>query len=283
MEDTENDMRRTMIRGLALGLLLCMLSSMAVAEEARGDLSQRFADVKTIEYDGKTMRMKNRLTSILFAVVDYEAQGPDALLFAALAVVDDDLRRITPVQLCRSLAVETQTGELQPLYAAFADGGTQQARSEALLAAVNSLFPEAAVGHHVVLDVRGLDVLDGGSFAASEQIAVQPESAMGTKEAMAQAELDLKARLRSIKNGADEAGSDELMDMFDALSGYFVTDMKSGALVKAADKTERYEIVSTAQLPGGNLPAEAGGYVFVPDADAVLAQAIEIFYEETFW
>ena len=48
-----------------LCLLLCFMNIGAWAETERGDLTERFSDEITVEYNGVTYRLRSRLTTVL--------------------------------------------------------------------------------------------------------------------------------------------------------------------------------------------------------------------------
>ena len=93
-------------------------------------------------------------------------------------------------------------------------------------------------------------------------------------------EAEYKERLHAIKAKAEASTTDEINGMFNALSGYIVTDMKSGALMKIVDKLDLYEGQPTIPLPVLEENMEDGQVRLAVDEDAVLPAVLDVFYEE---
>jgi len=231
--------------------------AVALAETGRGDLSERFGSEPSIEYLGETYRVKNRMSSLLFAISE---AGEIRLMM--IVAVDDDTCRTYPVRLKPNSALH---GEAVGL--AYAQNlPTQDEKYIALLAAVNELFPHAVVAHYVGLDAAGLDLLDGGMDDAN------PDR-----------EAALWERLKSILRTSNAASSEDLAHWMDMLSPYTCTDLSSGGLMRIADKVERYERMPAVQFEGAVEIAEGGAELLRLNAERMLPAVVECFYEKAFW
>lgn len=99
---------------LVFALIVFAGISSAGAETVWGDLEERYRGVPSIEYNGETLRLKSRITSILLMGIDQrEISDEDGRYrvggqadFQMLVIVDDDNKTITPVQINRDSMVE---------------------------------------------------------------------------------------------------------------------------------------------------------------------------------
>lgn len=272
---------KRIIASLLILLLLCALP--ASAEDAQADLQARFGGQATLEYNGKSYAPRKRISTMLFG-----ACKNGQLQLAYLVIVDDEENRIATVSLDPTTAVEAFDGKpLSYIYSVPTrpeDETTSQSDADArrLLEAVNSLLPEPLIENFVVLDVAGLDLLDGGE---------------GNDPTLPSVE-NTKQRLKEFGKYAMQSSSSEQMDMASALTGYFDTDVKTGAMVKLMDKASRYEVLPTLTIPGERgeapqpAPADAESAVpvdtprqaaFIPDEAALELLAVEYLYEESKW
>ena len=264
--------QNTMKKILAvLCLLLMLLPGPGLAENAQADLAARFGDEASYEYGGKAYAPKKRSTTLLFA-----AHDESGLQLCYILAVDDALDRIAAIclpvdTLCPDglTLAETYAQHLPPEDASIPQ---PEADSMRLLDAVNSLLPEPLIESRLVLDARGLHLL--------QLAAVPAEEGLPGDEA-------LKARLKALLQLADALPSSEQMQLLDALSAYLATDVKTGAMMKIADKAKRYELPPTVFLPGAYPAPENGDAAapqpYIPDGEALPAFLIEYFYDENPW
>lgn len=265
----------------AILILLLLFSLPASAENAAADLQARFGGADALQYQGKSYVPKNRSSTMMVAICE---KGQLQLLF--LISVDDDAKRIVPVSLDILTAIEEFDNNTlyyiynHGSYPADASITREDADAQRLLEAVNSLFPQPLVENYLVLNVEGLDQLDGGA---------NPDPALTPAE-------NTKIRLKALAKSAMGASSSQQMDIADALSGYLDTDVKTGAMMKIMDKAQRYEILPTQTIPGTPFQPEAaedtGGDVpmdtprnlpIALDESLLLALTVEYFYEENPW
>jgi len=92
----------------------------------------------------------------------------------------------------------------------------------------------------------------------------------------------MKRRLKALLAQAESANSDQLNDMFVSMSDHIVTDMKTGAIMKIIDKTDRYEVMSSVYVPGSYV-LENEQEVFDVDEAGFLDIIVNTFYEEKIW
>lgn len=260
-------MKKILLRILSIGLILCLICSLAMAESGRGDLTERFSE-PTLEYQGATYRIKNRLTTLVFLFVDELAPAEEQIQMLGILAVDDDLKRIVPFFVDGRTQITDESGRAVQLYELYAQGEDGAQRCELLLKGLNALFPHDVLENYMAVEIKGLDLLDGG---AQEAIAGENQQAA------------LKQRLKKIKAGAEGSSANDMMDQFSRLSEYIETNMKTGAVAKVADKAERYDVTASQTLPGETvITPDGSAYVQVKD-ETLLPMIIDAFYEEKIW
>lgn len=263
---------RTMRVLLWLMAALICLSVPAVAETAeRGNLSERFGDIAALEYNGVTYRVRNRITvALMMGTVGEptDEAGSDYAEMMYLLVIDDDQKIYTPIRISSDVWVDWEGSELWPeagevqLRALYSMGADENDGCSLILQKLNEILGEELVENYAALDLGRLTVIDG----------IEPSDGY--------VEAEYKERLRAIKAKAEASTTDEINGMFNALSGYIVTDMKSGALMKIVDKLDRYEGQPTIPLPVLEENMEDGQVRLAVDEDAVLPAVLDVFYEE---
>ena len=211
----------------AMIAMLLLLSQWCFAEQEYVDLNERFSEQITYEYAGETYYLKERVktTLVLCANVPEDPQaGAGSVELLVILPVDDDSKLIRPIQFSPDMLVSWLEGEEQEktFRQLFEETENAQAGCERMVEVLNALFPTAVVEQYAMLDMRGLPVLDGlendGNNTAGEELI---------------------ERLRAIKHEVEQ-GNKNVNTMINDLSGYIVTDMNSGAMMKVADKAERY-------------------------------------------
>ena len=287
MEDSIAAMKlRQMIsgRGLIGLLMICILICIvnvagAQAETAAGEqsadvqseLENRFNDVPTLEYNGITYRLKNRLTTVLILGTARETEGAETGVpraeFVAMLVVDDNAKTITPVQIDCLTPVSVEGMEAaETMRTLFSGNEDQKVSADILRQGMNGLMNEEILEHYLTLDIDSLEEYDALSA---------PEENETPKAVM-------KRRLKALLAQAESANSDQLNDMFVSMSDHIVTDMKTGAIMKIIDKTDRYEVKSSVYVPGSYV-LENEQEVFDVDEAAFLDIIVNTFYEEKIW
>lgn len=241
-------------------LIICLLFSLsaASAETERGDLTARFSNEQTVVYESVNYRVKNRMATMVFLIVDEDAAPAEQIWMMGILSVDDALKQIHPLFLDpRTLAEDESL-----LYDVFAAGETLEERCVQLVEKINLLLPHPILKDYLALKIEGLDMLDGGVENASP--------------------ATLKQRLKDIKRSMEASGTNDLMDVFDKLSAYIETNMKTGAVVRIGDKTEYYTILPSQSIAGEEKTLHEKTAV-VLNADALLPLYINAFYEEKIW
>lgn len=244
------------IRLIPILLVLALLGSgFSLAENAQADLQARFGGQATWEYEGKDYCVKKRLSTMLAAICQ-----DDELLLAYLIAVDDNARCIVPIALDIDAPLLAPNGDtfahIYSLHTPPAENNLSQADSDAqqLLSAVNRIFPESLIESYLIFDADGFDLLDGGT-------APDPE--------LTPAE-NTKQRAKAIGKDLMAASGSQQMDAVNLVSPYLTSDVKTGAMVKLADKATRYETVDTLWI------GDTGD-------DSIPGILIEYFYDESAW
>lgn len=238
-----------------LALALCLLTGAALGESGRGDLEERFSDIPRVEYGGEIYYLRDRLTVILVAGVMPDDAGVPRTDFAAVFIIDDNEKRITPIYIDGATLVAS--GEEQmPLREVYALGEDPDASMLRLAEALDSVL-----GASLITDYMGVD-LDGIS-AVTE---------------LGKIEGDARQRLHLLRAALEVMPAKQLNELYGRMSKYLITDMKSGAVMRAIDKSDRYEIAETVDLPVLSDGGEDGQPR--PDEKAIRELVIGTFYEK---
>ena len=251
------DTKKLLVRvtGCCLLLALGLLMGAAPGETERGDLDGRFADVAMRkEYGGETYYRRSRVSAVMVTGVLPDAtDGQPRTDFAVLFAIDDNERRITPVYIDGSTIVAAE-GNLLPLREVYALGEDPEENCRRMVAAVDGLLGGALIESFVAVDLDGVTMI--AEFSKLEG--------------------DARERLHLLRLALENIPSKQLNRMYGAISEYLTTDMKSGAVMRLLDKTDRYEIAGTVDLP--TLPAESEDGTLAPDGARILELVIELFY-----
>lgn len=245
---------RTFSSILALFLMMAMFSA-GFAETERGDLNARFSDEITVTYEDTSYRLKSRITTVLFAGFAAGDDGTYVPEVLVLLTVDDNAKLMTPICLDSALLTEYTPIPMNDAVE-FIDTAGIGVRCEELLSAVNMLLPAELAEHYVALDLASLRLLDG----------------LDTP--------DYLDRMRAIKDRIEQTSSEQLDDIFDRMSGQIVSDLKSGGLIKIADKAERYDRVSMVRFVEQTDPEKPDDREMAYSPEAMLEFSIDVFFEE---
>ena len=133
-----------------------------------------------------------------------------------------------------------------------------------LLEEVNELIGAPLVENYLVFDVAGLESIEG--LPACDVTGLDRIDSM-------------KARLRNAKDYAETLPSDSATGLISTLSEYLSTEMKSGALIKIADKAERYQINPSIHIETDAVVDE-NGLEYIPlETEELFDVVFDIFYE----
>lgn len=259
-------MRNSLVKLCFTALLIAaLLAGAAGAETVRGDLSDRFSDTPTVEFQGTTYSLRNRLTVVLLlGILRDEDLGADVADFTALLVVDDGIKRVTPVRIDGNTQVELP-GVAQPLLLreVYAMGADREENCQRMIQAVDGLLGGELITAHLAFEVAGASTIEG----------------------YVPVEGNAETQLRALKAALEQKSTEELNKLYAQLGDYIITDMKSGAAMKVADKTERYEMPPSVLLPV--LVAEGAegeeAAPLIPDSKAIEELVVSLFYEESSW
>lgn len=252
---------------VAVALLAALLAGAAVAETVRGDLSERFSDIPSLEHNGKAYSLRGRLTTVLLmGIVPDAALGRDVSDFTALIVIDDNEKRITPVRIDGNTLVELPGGgQKMRLREVYGLGEDRDENGLRMIQAVNGLLGFELVTDYLGFELEGASMIPGYAPVAG----------------------DAETQLRALKADLEQRSTEELNDLYATLGDYIVTDMKSGAVMKVGDKSQRYEMPPSVALPLMPLPEaeqpETADAAREIDPDAVRELVIGTFFEERRW
>lgn len=226
------------------------IGAIALAETDYIDLNDRFDNVLTYDYNGHTYYQKSRMTTMLAVAYNQEEASVEAGIIGdpeliLLVIVDDNAKTVLPLQISATTVVDWMDAagqeagipegiSLRDLFGMEAD---IEAGTIALMNALNGMFPADFIEDYLAFDLNGLTVIDGIANDGSNNVG----------DALMQ-------RLHVIKATVEESA--EATKLLSALSDYITSDMKSGALMKIADKVDRYDVATRMQLPALETAAE---------------------------
>ena len=259
-------MRKIRLLAIAMAMLLTLCGT-GFAQQAYVDLDARFSSQETYEYNGETYYLKNRVSTALVLCAnlpEVEQDGAGSAEMILLLPIDDDSKTVTPVQFGTEMLASWLEGDEQEmtLGVIYAQAQTTQAGCEKLVEVLNALFPSNVIEQYALLDLRGLPVLDG---IENDEINVTGE--------------ELIARLKNIKTLVEQEGGKDVNSMLGDMSGYIVTDMKSGAMMKIVDKVERYDRAGRTPFPVMEMPEETNEPL-IPDLEAFGEMMLNIYYTD---
>lgn len=249
---------------VVISLLLCAAVCMGAYAETSADLAQRFSE-GTIEVDGTSYRLRKRLSSTLFICTEQVDSVPTPG-FMGILTTEDNEKVINVVYLDPRMLAENEDAisTLSDVFVNALPGADAKAAGEKVLEAVNGLAGQALIEDYIVFDVAGLDKIDG--LPAVDVTGLDQIDSM-------------KARLKNAKNYAETLPSDDLTDLIGDMSDYLATEMKSGALIKIADKAERYSINPSVRLEIEPVLDEAGREYIPVEGTVLFDTLFNIFYE----
>jgi len=250
-----------------LGLLmLCMVlmlnaGMIGTAETAEGDLPEQYPEEITLDVEGVPYRLKKRSTFALVICVENTENEAFSGYMGVLAV-DDNAKNLMLIELDDRMAALADDEEMR-LSDAYLSGEALQESSLMTLEVLNRILPYGVVDHYIVFDMKGLEVLEGypgyDSGAASEE--------------------DVKQRLKRAKACVEGLPSNQVSDVLEKLSGYVKSDLKSGALMKIADKAEKYEILPTVHFLNSTLQLVDEKEFMIADEQEAYRISVESFFE----
>lgn len=269
VDETNMNIKRFFAAALSLLLVIGIIPAFA---EGYGDLSDRFSDVPSLEYNGATYHLNNRMSTILVMCVSLnggaEPETPaNALELAMLLVIDDDAKMVYPLMIDKDTIQDwAQIDDPETTLAdVFAEDTDVNAGCVNMMNSVNGMFPEPFAEDYVVFDVSGLPLLDG----------IENNEENTGEEA-------LLSRFRAVKDSYEQRPFGDLNDLFEEMSDYIITEMKSGALMKIVDKVDRYDVAPMTYLPV--VRNEEGSDEIRIDHETLLQMIIDIYYnDEPLW
>lgn len=263
-------------RAIALVAALALFGMHAAQASEYIDLEARFGDVESYEYNDVTYYKKDRVSTTLVMCANFSEEGVGSAEMIVLLPIDDDAKTVAPIEIqANTIASWLEDAQQdETLMEIFAQSESAEDACVKMMDALNGLFPSAMIEHYMTLDLRGLPLLDG--------IENTEENVTGDA---------LMARLRNIKSQV-ESGAMSANSMLNSLSGYIVTDMKSGAMMKVVDKVDRYERSHRMPFPvltdeiaqadeNDENAQEAQEQTLEPDLDAFEQMMIDIYYQDT--
>ena len=245
---------RLLGRCLILALTLSLLAGAALGETGRGDLAERFAGFPQMEYGGETWYLRSRLTVLMATGILADGDGAPRTDFVAVIAIDDNEKRITPIYIDGRTIVEAE-GERMPLREVYALGEDPDENCLRVAAAVNGLLGGELLEDYMAVDLEGITAVAAFSHLAG----------------------DTRERLHLLRLILENVPARQLNEMYGEISDYVVTDMKSGAVMRVLDKTDRYEIAETVDLPV--LPERDEDAPLLPDAERIPELVLDVFYQ----
>lgn len=184
-------------------ILMVAMFATAAAENDWSSISDRFAEIPNLEYQGKEYKLRDQLTSVLFMGVDRREHATDANRtagggqadFLMLLVIDDGRNVITPIMINRDTMTEITLidiyGEESGNYTAqiclshgFGNGREQSC--ELTVRAVSKLLKNVPIDHYVAMGMDGIaafnDVIGGVEVTLEDDFTeFDPEMTKGAR------------------------------------------------------------------------------------------------------
>ena len=323
--------RALLVLGLFVGIVCAIwfvggaLENRNRPQEVRGNVNDRIDSSEIVEYQGEKYRLRSRLTSVLLMGID-RREAPDAAAssyrnggqadFLMLLVIDDENKRITPIQIDRdTMAQITILGVLgNPsgtrraqicLSHGFGDGGEESCRYTQT--AVSQLFLGIDIDFYMAMNLDGIsalnDVLGGVTVTLEDDFtSLDPQMAEGTTLTLVgdQAEYYLRSRM-NVGIGTNEArmarqrsyletAADILMervrddsdfagDVYDAIEPYLITDMRRGRVINESVNCVAYTREAMISPEGEHSVGSDGFMEFEVDPQALEHLVIDTFFE----
>lgn len=247
-------------------LLICIMLILnggiaGIAETVEGDLSDRYQKDIALEHNGVNYRMKRRATFALLICIDNASENEFDGYFGILAV-DDNAKNISVIELDSRVAASLESG-IYRLSDAYLSGEDMHEGSQMVITLLNQVLPYEILDHYIVFDMDGLDVLSGYSDFDSAEY----ENAANAKQ-----------KLRFAKNYIENLTSEQLSKLFEHASGYIKSDLKSGAIMKLADKAEKYERTPTLYFTESTVYGSEDEYVYLDDSE-IAKILLDVFFE----
>lgn len=254
---------RTSLVLLMLCLVLLLNTGMiGTAETAAGGLSEQNLDEITLDVEGVQYRLKKRSTFALVICAENTENEAFSGYMGVLAV-DDNAKSFSLIELDDRMAVLADD-EAVRLSDAYLSGTDLQESSLLTLEVLNRILPYGVIDHYIVFDMKGLEVLEGYPGYDS---GVAPEAE------------NVKQRLKRAKACVEGLASNQMSDVLEKLSGYVKSDLKSGALMKIADKAEKYEILPTVHFLNSTLQLVDDKEYMLTDEQEANMISVESFFE----
>ena len=253
-------------RNIVVFLMTCIMLIVSsgitgIAETVEGDLSDRYQNEIVFEHNGVNYRLKRRATFALVICVDNASTDKFDGYFGILAV-DDNTKSISVIELDSRVTVSLES-EIYRLSDAYLSGSDMHEGSQMVITLLNQVLPYDILDHYIVFDMDGLDVLSGYSDFDNAEY----ENAANAKQ-----------KIRFAKNYVETLPSEQLSKLFEHASGYIKSDLKSGAIMKLADKAEKYERIPTLYLLESTAYSAEDEYVYLDEVE-INEVLIDVFFE----
>lgn len=244
-------------------MMVCLILCMTAFAETMGDLASPLNE-GVVERDGVAYRLRKRLSSTMIVCTESveDAAVPG---FICILVTEDNEKVISNIYLdTRVLTKDEIPVTLSEKFVDVLTGTDAKTAGAALKESVNNLIGEPLVEDYLVFDIAGLDTIED-----------LPECDVTGLDLIS----SMKARLKNAKSYAESLPSDGITDLISAMSPYLSTEMKSGALIKIADKAERYQINPSIHLDVNPVVDMAGEEYISLDGNILYEALFNIFYE----
>lgn len=236
--------------------------------------------------------------------------------FQMLLVFDENAQTVTSIHINRDMMAEitvlnllgetigTRTSQLCMAYS-YGDG--QQKSCELTVESLSERFNGIQIDAYLAMRLDGIgalnDALGGVELTLDEDFSVyDPEMAVGTTLTLTgkQAEYYLRYRYevgdgsnasrmqrqRKYMEAAKQILAERMaesegvvMEIYDAVEPYIVTNMNRGRLVNLANLAQRFLILPIVEIEGVNVVGDSGLYEFYPDEDALMRVILDTFYD----
>lgn len=191
------------VKAILCVVLMLALFATAAAENDWSSISDRFAEVPNLEYQGQVYHMRDQLTTILFMGVDRREQVTDTNRtagggqadFLMLMVIDDERNTITPIMINRDTMTEItlidiygdESGDyVAQICLSHGFGNGREQSCELTVRAVSNLLKNLPIDHYVAMGMDGIaafnDAIGGVEVTLEDDFTkFDPEMVKGAK------------------------------------------------------------------------------------------------------
>ncbi len=302
-----------------------MLETKNVLQQ-RGELASHFEEAVIVTYQGQRYQARPKLTTVLFIGVDKtseteanESRDGGQADFLLLLVIDEEQKKITPIQIDRDTMAEitvlnvlgkaSGTRRAQ-ICLSHGFGNTQKQSAELTVDAVSKLLLGSAIDFYITINLDGIpvlnDIVDGievtlehdftalePSMRKGETLTLRGKQAeyyvrarwgigVGTNESRMMRQREYLSLLGAALDARIQDNQNFAGTLFDVLVPYLETNMKRGRMVNEAWNTRAFTRTEIQYLEGTHSYGPDGFVEFSVQEQSLEALIMQLFYKPVY-